>query len=79
MTSRRVTPEPTVYRIETAMVGPIHARAGTLLVVTPGHPTHTLTVLDGTATHILRHRPADERTIQNPIEQLVRDGVLRPL
>lgn len=65
-----------VLRVLAPMLFPIAARAGQLLVVTPGHPTHTVTVLTPDARRVLRHRHVEDGALYGPILCLDADGVV---
>lgn len=47
--------QPFVLRFLEPAVAPIAGRAGQVLVVRPGHPTHTLSVYDPAARCVVRH------------------------
>ena len=70
-----------VLRVLAPIVFPIAARTGALLVVSPGHPTHTLAVLTADASRIVRHRHVEDGALYGPILMLDADGAvafLRP-
>lgn len=51
-----MTPTPAVVlRFLSPAVAPIAGLNGQLLVVSPGHPTHTLAVYDPDTRHVVRH------------------------
>jgi hypothetical protein len=57
-------PRPTFFLlVRQLMIQPIPARPGEILAVQPGHPTHTLAVLDRTASVVLRHRYVEDGAI----------------
>lgn len=58
------------------MLTPIAARAGHLLVVWPGHPTHTLTVTDASGRQIVRYTAVEPGALWGPLLILDADGVL---
>lgn len=65
-----------VLRVLAPIMFPIAARAGALLVVTPGHPTHTLTVMTADASRIVRHRYCEDGALYGPILVLDADGAV---
>ena len=65
-----------VLRVLAPIVFPIAARAGSLLIVTPGHPTHTLAVATRDARRILRHRAVEDGALYGPLLILCDDGAL---
>lgn len=68
-----------VFRVLSPMVAPIAARSGQLLVVTPGHPTHTLTVTTASGGRVVRHRYVEDGALYGPLLILDADGVLQSL
>lgn len=48
--------QPFVLRFLSSCVAPIAGRDGQLLVVRPGHPTHTLSVYDPLTRCVVRHQ-----------------------
>lgn len=68
------------YRVNTSMLWPIAAAVGQLLVVWPGHPTHTLAVVRRTRGHaVVRHAHMPEGALYGVIMNLELDGHLTPL
>ena len=65
-----------VLRVLAPIVFPIAARAGALLVVTPGHPTHTLAVMTPDARRMVRHRFCEDGALYGPILMLDADGAV---
>lgn len=65
-----------VLRVLAPIVFPIAARAGCLMVVTPGHPTHTLAVLSPDARRMIRHRFCEDGALYGPILCLDADGAV---
>lgn len=66
-----------VLRVLAPIMVPIAAGAGALLVVTPGHPTHTLMVLTPDARRLVRHRYVEDGALYGPILMLDADGVVQ--
>jgi hypothetical protein len=60
--------EPVLY--------PLPARAGQLLVVWPGHPTHTVTVWERNLSRVVRHGYVSDGALYGPILCLCDDGAL---
>lgn len=58
------------------MLAPIPAARGQLLVVWPGHPTHTLTVTDASGQHAIRWSYVAPGALWGPLLILDADGVL---
>lgn len=65
-----------VFRVVHPVLAPIPARAGELVAVWPGHPTHTLTVLSSDGRRALRHRVVEDGALYGPLLSLDADGVL---
>lgn len=63
-------------RVVLPIVFPIVAQPGQLLGVQPGHPTHTVAVLDRTGRRVLRHRYVEDGALYGPILVLDADGAL---
>ena len=61
---------PFVLRVVSPIVFPIAAAAGAILVVTPRHPTHTLTVLTPDARRVVRHRHMEDALWYSPLMRL---------
>jgi len=69
-----------MYRVVHPMLWPIPAPADALLVVWPGHDTHTLTVcLDAPRYPILRHAHISDGALYGIIMNLDLDGIIAPL
>lgn len=72
-------PRPLFFlRVNQHLLHPIAAAPGQLLAVQPGHPTHTLTVLDATGSTVLRHRFVEDGALYGNILMLdpdVSDGL----
>ncbi len=68
---------PLVGTVRVAMVAPIVADAGELLVIWPGHATHTLTVLEATGQHVRRHCPLSDAELAAAMPALVATVDLR--
>ena len=68
------------YRVNTPLLWPIAAAVGQLLVVWPGHPTHTLAVVRRTRGHaVVRHAFMADGALYGVIMNLELDGHLTPL
>lgn len=65
-----------VLRVCVPIIAPIVARAGQLLVVTPGHPTHTVVVVTPDARRVVRHRFVPDGALYGPLLCLDADGVV---
>ncbi len=65
-----------VLLVRAPVIAPIVARPGELIVVWPGHPTHTLTVTDGSGTQIRRHKYVPDGALYGPLLILDADGVV---
>lgn len=65
-----------VLRAVVPVLGPIAARAGELVVLTPDHPTHTLAVLDATASAVRRFLAVPRATWQHALASLLEQGSL---
>lgn len=61
-------------RVMRHMLHPIAAAPGQLLAVQPGHPTHTLAVLDATGSAVLRHRYVSDGALYGNILMLDPDA-----
>lgn len=68
-----------VFRVMFPILAPIAARAGALLVVTPGHPTHTVAVTTPCGSRVIRHRYVADGALYGPLLILDADGVLQCL
>lgn len=66
-----------VLRVLAPMLSPLAARAGQLLVITPGHPTHTVAVVTPDARRVVRHRFVEDGALYGPILCLDADGVVQ--
>lgn len=66
-----------VLRVLAPMLFPLAARAGQLLVITPGHPTHTVAVVTPDARRVVRHRFVEDGALYGPILCLDADGVVQ--
>lgn len=66
-----------VCRVLRPFADPIPARAGDVLAVWPGHPTHAVTVLTGDCTAIIRHAPCDEGRLYGVLLDRFLDGAIR--
>ncbi len=68
-------PRPTYFlRVYELIVFPIAARPGQYIAVQPGHPTHTLMVLDESGTKVLRHEAYSDGAIYGVVLSLDPDA-----
>lgn len=68
-----------VLRVCAPVVAPIAARPGQLVVVHPGHPTHTLATVTPDGQRVVRHGYVPDGALYGPLLILIADGVLVPL
>ena len=68
-----------VLRCLSPIVFPLAMRVGQLLVVHPGHPTHTLAVTTPDGRRVVRYRHMEDGALYGPLLILCDDGALLPL
>ena len=61
------------------IVFPIAVRVGQLLVIHPGHPTHTVAALTADGRRVVRHRYVEDGALYGPLLILCDDGALECL
>jgi hypothetical protein len=77
-----MSPNPTpsdsafVLRFLEPAIAPIAGRPGQLLVVSPGHPTHTLAVYDPAKRKVVRHRRVEVANLYEPLLVMETVGIL---
>lgn len=65
-----------VLRFLLPVIAPIAGAPGQLLVVSPGHPTHTLAVYSPVTRRVLRHRHVEDGALYGPLLILDADGAV---
>ena len=68
-------PAPSIAcRVVRPILNPIPAEVGRMLVVWPGHPTKTLSVLTPCGRHIIRSAPLSDGLLYGALLELYLDG-----
>lgn len=65
-----------VLRFLLPVIAPIMGQPGQLLVVSPGHPTHTLAVYHPATRRVVRHRYVEDGALYGPLLILDADGAV---